>query len=535
MRSLGAKLLLAACATTCCCAPQRHRFRDAPIVWRVADEEDIPPPVEVAYHQKRYMADVLVFRQATRALEVRPSTPAENVNALDEVPDSSWFQNRIGVRMLRPDEAARGGADRGPPVLPVWIERSKTIGNNPGVWVKDRRGRSYLLKLDLPGHPELNTGAEVLVTRIMWAAGYNVPNNWIVELGPGDLRMGPGAVKTNELGEDLPMVEADLAAFRSQASRTRGGRLRAMSSERLEGTPKGGFGPEGTRGDDPNDRIPHEHRRELRGMRVIAAWVNNTDVKQDQSLDMYVREGGRRFLRHYLLDFSESLGGHHAQWGLELHGHEHLWDWTEQMKSLLAFGAYVRPREGQAPSRYPAVGLFDADHFDPPRWKETYPFWPFREMTPADAYWGAKLVLRFDRPLLEAIVAQARYSDPAAAAYVVDTLLRRRTKIGLAWLADAVTPLDNFRVGLDEICAVDLAVLYSLRPPRTVERLDQDGGLTDRVSEDAAGRVCLPSRDPGNYEIARLRVRVGETATPPMQAHFVAGPRPRVLGIVRAE
>lgn len=517
------------------CAPPCYRFRDQPILWRVADDRDIPPPREAEYRQKQYMADVLVFRQATRALEVRAHTPAQNVNALDEVPDSTWFQNRIGVRSMSPEEAAGGGAERGPPLAPLTVRKSKDLGNNPGIWVEDRRGREYLLKLDLPGYPELHTGAEVLVTRLMWAAGYNVPNNTIIELAPEDLLLGQRAVKTTELGDKVPMTEADLAAFRRKATRTKSGKLRAMSSELLGGVPKGGFWPEGTRSDDPNDKIPHEHRRELRGMRVLAAWVNNTDVKQDQSLDMYVQEGGRRFLRHYLLDFSESLGGHRAQWGLEMHGHEYLWDWSEQAKALFSFGAYVRPWEEQEPTRFPSVGAFDAEHFDPPRWKETYPFWPFSEMTDADAYWGAKLVMRFDRPIVEAVVSQARYSDPEAAAYVVETLLARRRKIGLAWLVDSVTPLDHFRVTPAGLCAVDLAVLYSLSPPRTVERLDDDGEPIESVPEDARGRVCLASHDRGAYEIARLRVRLGEAETPPMQAHFVSGARPRMLGVVRTE
>ena len=37
----------------------------------------------------------------------------------------------------------------------------------------------------------------------------------------------------------------------------------------------------------------------LRGLRVIASWINDWDLKEQQTLDMYVEEGGRKFLRRW--------------------------------------------------------------------------------------------------------------------------------------------------------------------------------------------------------------------------------------------
>jgi len=45
-------------------------------------------------------------------------------------------------------------------------------------------------------------------------------------------------------------------------------------SRLLEGKPIGGPPFTGTRPDDPNDRIPHEQRRDLRGLASIFAWLD---------------------------------------------------------------------------------------------------------------------------------------------------------------------------------------------------------------------------------------------------------------------
>jgi len=37
-----------------------------------------------------------------------PDVRAQNVNTIDEVPDSSWFTNRIGARPLSIEDAVRG-------------------------------------------------------------------------------------------------------------------------------------------------------------------------------------------------------------------------------------------------------------------------------------------------------------------------------------------------------------------------------------------------------------------------------------------
>ena len=59
--------------------------------------------------------------------------PALNVNSVDDVPDSSWFTNRILANSLSVEEAARGPLTGDGPAPGVWtIIRPKSSGFSPG-------------------------------------------------------------------------------------------------------------------------------------------------------------------------------------------------------------------------------------------------------------------------------------------------------------------------------------------------------------------------------------------------------------------
>ena len=70
----------------------------------------------------------------------------------------------------------------------------------------------------------------------------------------------------------------------------------------------GGYQYAGTRPDDPNDIVPHEHRRELRALRVFGAWTNLTDLKAANTLDTLVTENGKSIVKHYLQDVGSTFG-----------------------------------------------------------------------------------------------------------------------------------------------------------------------------------------------------------------------------------
>ena len=79
-----------------------------------------------------------------------------------------------------------------------------------------------------------------------------------------------------------------------RAAQSADGSYRALASKALEGVSVGPFRYYGTRPDDANDIFPHEHRRELRGLAVFAAWLNHNDSRAGNTLDTLVRgEAGR--------------------------------------------------------------------------------------------------------------------------------------------------------------------------------------------------------------------------------------------------
>src|SRR6185436_8619564 len=85
------------------------RFVNAPPVAVVNDRRDVPKqPEERKWLQILAGYDSVVQRPLDRTLELQPARRALGVNALDEVPDSTWFTNRIGVRDLSIAELLRG-------------------------------------------------------------------------------------------------------------------------------------------------------------------------------------------------------------------------------------------------------------------------------------------------------------------------------------------------------------------------------------------------------------------------------------------
>ena len=141
------------------------------------------------------------------------------------------------------------------------IMKAKTTGVTPGFRLKDAEGQNYIIKFDNAKSPANRSAGEVIATKILYAAGYNVPENYVAYIDTGRLRIGEDATTEDETGRKYPFTQDDLNKMLEGVARMPDGRHRAMASKIIPGKPKGPFSHVGFRKDDPNDLIPHEHRR----------------------------------------------------------------------------------------------------------------------------------------------------------------------------------------------------------------------------------------------------------------------------------
>jgi hypothetical protein len=367
---------------------------------------------------------------------------AVNVNTIDEVPDSSWFTNRIGVRDMPLEEIVRGPNSADAIDIAGWpVVQEKSSGITPGYRIRDPEGRLYQVKFDPPSNPEMASGAEVIGAAIYHALGYNVVQGYVVEIDPAAIVIDPEATTVDLSGRRRRMERRDIERLLTRAARLSNGRYRATLSRFADGRPLGYFKYYGTRSDDPNDIHPHEHRRELRASRVFAAWLNHDDSRGLNSLDMLETRGERHFIRHYMFDFGSIMGSGSVFAQVPRAGNEYIVEWPPALKTLATLGLYVRPWvRVDYPDVAPSVGRFEAAFFNPVKWRPEYPNPAFDNMRPDDAFWAARLVARFDAAAIRAIVSKARYSDPKAADYIAATLIARRDKVLRTWLA-GVNPI----------------------------------------------------------------------------------------------
>jgi hypothetical protein len=368
---------------------------------------------------------------------------AVNVNTIDEVPDSSWFTNRAGARRLTADEVRRGpDTGNGPAPGPWTVVSGKSDGITPGFTIRDTAGITWFIKFDPPSNPEMATGAEMVSTKLFWALGYHVPENHLAVLREDNLRIADTASIRDFRGQRRRLTESDVRQLLERAVRKDDGSYRVIASRAVDGRPLGPFRYYGTRPDDPNDIHPHEHRRELRGLRAFSAWLNHDDSRSINSLDTLVTREGRPLVWHHLIDFGSTLGSGSLYAQKARAGNEYLWEGRPTLLTALTLGLYVRPWLRVAYPPFPSLGNIESAFFQPDQWRPEYPNPAFTNARADDLFWAARKVMDISDEAIAAAVETAQYSDPDASAYLTDVIRARRDKIGLAWLTAVVPAVD---------------------------------------------------------------------------------------------
>jgi len=356
----------------------------------------------------------------------------DNVDPNDQVRlPSTWWQPRLGFREVTPEQMKIGpGPGTGPLRDKKWkVTGLKTQGVSLGIRIKDSSGETFQLKFDPPKWPEMSSGADVVASHLFWAAGYNVPDNAIVNFTREDLVIGEKATYTDMVGKKKEITWEVIDGILKRVPRASDSTYRAVASRFVKGKPLGEWEFTGRRGDDPDDLIPHQNRREIRGLYTVAAWLNHTDGSARNTLDMWVTDGGRSFVRHYLLDFSGCLGSASIDRQTYANGLEHLVDYGTTAYHTVTLGLIPFEWEHTRDPHLTAVGFFESSVFHPRNWKPFLgnPAWDDR--TDRDMRWGARIVSGFTDEHIREAVKLGKYSNPGAEDYIVKTLIERRDKV----------------------------------------------------------------------------------------------------------
>jgi hypothetical protein len=476
-----------------------------------------PTPLPVEDVKARSLSEVLeqINNSLKKTGERHPANGvivARAVNTLGEVMDGDWYVNRHASRRMTIEELQRGAGNSNPPSLtsPLQVLVVKTFGVNPGLLVADSKNELYLMRFDPEGYEGLATGAEMVTSRLFYALGYHVPENYIVRFARAQLVANAEGQAVSSSGRPRGLLTTDIDMFLRKVPAGTDQTYRAVATRLPEarGSLLGPFQIWGTRRDDPNDTVPHEHRRDLRGLSVFEAWVNNANARAVGTQDVLTTVAGVTRIRHYLIDFTRSLGS-----GI-LGGPKLSWEGNESaFPGLSEIGRNIAGMGISTPAwmkaDYPdlrEVGAFEGMTFDPGEWTTNHPIAPFANRLPDDTFWAARQVMAFTDDEIRAIVQTGQYSKEAED-WITAALIERRNRIGRTFFA-RVLPLDRFRVAANALEFDDLNVRYGFAAPReyTIEWsvFDNANNFLDRLGTGAMFPAAAQSLAPGAYIAARI-------------------------------
>ena len=572
-------VLLAAGAPACSADARRFPLRDP--LWRDADLAPVAvacrpdgagagrrrcAPAPSTSSALEEAADTTVLRPITRFFAVDPAGVATNVNSVDEVPDSAWFTNRIGLAgaAMTSEGLVRGPCgdatiDAGAPDGAWVIDRGNVADDGPSFGVAIAGVGRFVIAVDGALQPERATASAAIASRLYHAAGYWAPCASVVHVRPAIFTLTPGLTITTDHGAPRALDAAALAQLLAAAP-SRGGLVRVIASRALPGEELGPFRYEGTRGDDPNDVVAHEDRRDLRGARVLAAWLDHGGASEQSTRDTWIarREGealsSPGIVRHYQVGLDDCFGREaDTDAASRRLGHTNTLDFGHGTRDFLTLGLPEQPWDRAKRSADGDIfGYFSARDFAPGLYRGDHPNPAFSRMVEGDGAWAARAIARFTPDLVEAAVHAGDLTLARHAELLVEQLLLRQKAVLRRYFAK-LSPIADARMSGDDLCGKDLArstatfgdAAFAYRA-RTYAGADLAALSIPVARPGASGEVCLtvphvaddggaPDRAASRYVVVDL---FNGVAAGPLRAHlYDLGPRRgfRLVGLERPD
>lgn len=397
MRSL---VLASSTALLLACSSYRPaRFFDADPALEASDTKPCPVPTRTVTPDWARYSEAYVKRWLIDGLDPRRTAEAEDINSMDAVVESSWFTpsrppSLEGYTITLP--AA--------PFTPVEDTEAAKLGLS---FMDDAAGRRWEIIPEAPERKILSTAAGAIASRLMYALGYHASESHVI------------------YSED-------------------GQRSLAIAWASVRGTAQSTFGigigptsPSGTRDDDPNDTIPHERRRTLRALALVADWLGMDEIKPRTLRDVYFGEPGRGYVQHQVSDLHDALG---AEALLDALRRKEDRPDSNPLVALGSLGFSAKELGDPADSPYPSIGIFSL-HVDPAAHDLHVPFGPARDALIGDIYWMGKRIAAVPDTTIRFAVAAGLVEPPEAATFLRRALSRRRDDVA-RFAMSFVTPLE---------------------------------------------------------------------------------------------
>ena len=423
--------LVAACLMAClaaCAVSRPARFLDAPAVEDVRDQGPIPIPKRRDPIKETVLSEAYVERPIVQALDPKRAPEAGDVNALDQVPRSSWLSADAteGAGELEADPDVTE-----PPAPPFRLLDGPAVTREDALAVMDARGRRFELWRDPPDRPEMATGGAAAASHLLRALGYATPGVWAADVARADFVL-------HDAGDNVAL----LGLFHHGPPAVTG-RFRVAATRWPIGVDLGPTPATGTRSDDPNDRVPHEDRRTLRALRLVFGWLGMTDAGSQVLRDVYLGAPGSGHVVHYLAGLGGALGADAVVRALTPRDDDSDLADRNVWITLATLGLY-HPKPRLTPERWPSVGEY-RETWAPDQFQTSPPLVPIDRASPADLYWAAKRISSVPTTAIVRALDAGHYHDDSARA-LLGELVRERQRLAVRWGFAQVTPCEVERL-----------------------------------------------------------------------------------------